>query len=512
MFSQNRISKMPFKTWLFKDNENRRLHFLSLIITVISFTWLKIIYPFPNFMPPDSNSYIEAAQTNQFINIWAIGYSKFLRFVSSFSNSHFVLVLLQYLLLQASVLYLLFTMRYLFSLHKWAFRCLFIISISNPLLVHICNFVASDALFTTLSIVWFTQLLWIIYQPNKNLIIAHAFVLLLAFMVRYNALFYPFVSISIICSSHLPKIQKLTGIGFTLFLLFFFVGATQYEYDKKTHTLQFSAFGSWQMAANALYGYAHATPITPEKVPVQFKGLHELVNHHMDSLRRQSIRPDEEVGVYYLWDFKSPLRLYMDFSWRNDTTTKYLKKWASMGPLYAAYGSYLIKSRPFEFIKYYLWPNAIKYYAPPTKFMGIYNMGNEKVTPIVANWFGWKNNKLHTYSKHKGIKITEAFPIIFSIINIAFLLGFIAYALLGGFNNTSSYIKKILWWTITIWLTNMFFSIFAAPIELRYQLFPMVITFCFMFSLLAYIIDQSFKTPSELIVNKQYASLSEPTT
>src|SRR5688572_19471173 len=110
LFTQT-ISPESFKAWIWKDAENRVLLKFSALTVVISFAWLKILYPYPNFMPPDSNSYLEAAFNNQFINLWAIGYSKFVRLVSSFTSSHFILVLIQYLLLQASVLYFLFTIR-----------------------------------------------------------------------------------------------------------------------------------------------------------------------------------------------------------------------------------------------------------------------------------------------------------------------------------------------------------------------------------------------------------------
>jgi hypothetical protein len=112
MLFQKAITTQSFSQWLWKDKENKRLLWLSSFVLVVSFTWLKILYPYPNFMPPDSYSYLEAANKNEFINIWPIGYSRFLRLVSSFSSSHMVLVVLQYLLLQTGLLYFLFTIRY----------------------------------------------------------------------------------------------------------------------------------------------------------------------------------------------------------------------------------------------------------------------------------------------------------------------------------------------------------------------------------------------------------------
>lgn len=511
MLFKEPIPSVQFKKWLWQDAENKRLHLFAAFCMIISFTWLKILYPFPNFMPPDSNSYLEAAFTNQFINIWAIGYSKFLRLVSCFTNSHFVLVLLQFIMLQASVLYFLFSLRYLFGPGKWVFRCLLAVIILNPLLVHISNFVSSDALFTTLSIAWFTQLLWIIYKPGKKVLVWHSIIILIAFTVRYNALYYPIISIIVIAFTGLSKRIKFLGIGLIILLLSIFIGSTQYEYYKKTGTVQYSAFGGWQMAANSLYGYAYAKPDDAEKVPMRFYSLHKLVNKHMDSLRRfpPFLRPDKEVAVYYLWDFKSPLRVYMNQTYRKDTATKYLERWATMGPFYAAYGRFLIQQHPYEFLKHYLWPNFIKYYAPPTKFMGSYNMENETVAPIVTTWFGWKNNKLPSYFKNRRIQIAEVFPIVFAVINLSFGLALLSFFSLGGFRNLNNSDRRILWLMVIVWFSNMVFSVFAAPIELRYQLFPMVLTLGFAWLMISYIAIQTRMKPSNIAMQNAATSFSQ---
>jgi hypothetical protein len=498
MLFKGTITSLPFKSWVWQDFENKRLFLFAGIAIAISFVWLKIIYPFPNFMPPDSNSYIEAADKNQLINVWAIGYSKFLRLVSSFSSSHFVLVMIQYLLLIMSVLYLLFSIRYLLSPSLWTFRLLFALSVINPLLPHISNFVSTDALFTMLSLVWFTQLLWIIRKPTTSLIICHAFILLVAFMVRFNALYYPFISVLVLILTKLPLKVKLVSIALIISPVCIFIGRTQYEYFKKTKTIQYSAFGGWQIAANALYGYANLNPDPVDSVPSEYRKLHLIVNNHMDSLRHLMVRPDKEVAVYYLWDFKSPLRVYMnEKKSRKDTATDFFIRWASMAPLYSSYGKYLIKNHPTAFLKHYVWPNTIKYYAPPVNFMGIYNMGSKKVAPVVVKWFGWKDNKLPTLNKERLIKIVEPFSMIIPIINIIFVLCFASFYMLVGFSESINYSKNILWWTMVIWISNMLFSVFAAPIELRYQLFPFLVTFSFVFLLLEFVLQKvRIKTPN----------------
>jgi hypothetical protein len=511
MFSQQIISTLPFKHWLWQDNENKRLLVFVSILIVAAIIWLKILYPYPNFMPPDSYSYLEAANTNQFINVWPIGYSKFLRLVSVFSRSHILLIVVQYFLLQASLLYLLFTIRYLLLPTKWIFRSVLIISVLNPLMPHIANFVSSDSLFTTLSLVWFTQLLWILYHPTPKLMMLHALVLLLAFTVRFSGIYYPLISILIILLTGMPKKNKFLGIGSITFMLFAFIGRTQYEYKIKTDTIQYSAFGGWQIAANALYGYAYAKPDAPSSVLPKFRNLHKLVNQHMDSLRHMPtyIRPDNEVAIYYLWNFKSPLRKYMFEKWGKYDKKVFLKHWASLGPEYQEYGRYLIAKHPREFFIRFVWPNLLRYYAPPPYFMENYNMGNTKVDSIAVSWFDWKTNELPVRVKDRRIHIVSFFSILLSVINPSFLLATI-FLFFSDFSKRSRISKNIISCMLLVWFSNTIFSVLSAPIELRYQLFPIAITLPFTLLFLSWIIN-SLQFVSN-IKNKQSVSLHKPIT
>jgi hypothetical protein len=489
MLFQQAIPNIPYKHWLYKNKENQRMCWLALLTLTASFTWLKIIYPFPNFIPPDSYNYLESAYRNDFINIWPIGYSKFLQLVGIFSHSHRILVIVQYVILQVSLLHLLFTIRYFLSPGKWLFRILLTVSTLNPLLPHIANFVSSDCLFTALSIIWCTQLMWIIFRPNQTLLVTHAIVLLLAFMVRYNALYYPFISISIIFLGRMSKNSKRIGIISIAALLLAFIGSTQYEYNKRTGVTQYAAFGGWQIAANALYGYAFSKQDRVEDIPDRFRPLHKLVNQHLDSLVKLTMRPDREIGIYYLWDFKSPLRVYMEQQWSDDVSTSFFKKWASMAPYYSQYGRYLALSHPKEFTIHYLWPNLKRYYSPPSYFMGIYNMGFSTVDPIAVKWFNLKSNTLYTRNESKQIPLADVFSIMLPIINLIFVTSFLSFIFLDGINCCSKNSRHVIWTVIGMWGSNTVFSVFSAPIELRYQLFPLITSLIWGNFFVAYIIQ-----------------------
>lgn len=488
MLFRNHISTMPFIQWFWKNRENRLLLLLSAIAILIQFIVFKYLYPFPNFFP-DSYSYLETAFNNQPVSFWPTGYSDLLRLISCFTKSHTVLVLFQYILLQASILYFLFSVSWLLSAGKWLLRILLGCSVLNPLLLHVSNFVSSDALFAALSLVWFTQLLWILYQPVRRLLLSHALVLLLALMVRYNAMYYPFISIAVIMFTPLRASLKLASSGFILLLLGVFVGRTQYQYRKLTGTGQFSAFGGWQMAANALFAYTKIQPDAPEIMPVKFRALHTIVNRHIDSLEQMPDRPDKTPGIYYLWNDKSPLRQYLQQQGRHDSTTSFFKRWASLGPLYFDYGFYLMRKHPGSFIKYYVWPNFISYYVPRAEFLNSYNM--DTLEPVAVSWFTLGSNKVRMHYSDTKIIITGYFPVGLVVINLLFILGFIGFAFLSGFQQCSSYGRRMLWFLLFTWSANIVFSVLASPIVLRYQVFPMITTLTFGTLLLAFIIRQS---------------------
>lgn len=500
---------LPFWQWLFHPKENRLLLWWSLGIAAASFAWIKILYPYPNFIPPDSHSYIGAAYHNQAINTWPTGYSNFLRLVSCFTHSHFVLVLVQYLLLVTNLLYLLFTVQYWLSLHTWAFRIIITCSLLNPLLSHISNFVSSDSLFTAISLLWLTQLIWILFRPDKQLLFTHAVVLLLAIMVRHNALYYPAISLLAIWITHAPKATKWTGAATIILILSTYIGYTQFQYEKVSGRVQYSAFGGWQLAANALYGYAYAIPDT-KRVPGKFRKLHTITNKHMDSLRGLKSRPDKVIGIYYLWNDKAPLKQYLR-QLKPDSGSSF-KQWASLGPLYGAYGRYLIAKHPGPFLRYFIWPNLKHYYSPPVGFMGSYNQNSTIVPPMVANWFGWKNNKLPSLFSNKKIQVAEVFTILLPVINLIFLTSFIAFVLTIGARQSVQYANGLIWWYFLIWLLNMCFSVFSAPIELRYQLFPMIMTLHAGIVLISLLLSAGLRSRKTTIELPNNIHLPEPMT
>jgi hypothetical protein len=232
----------------------------------------------------------------------------------------------------------------------------------------------SDTLFIALSIFWITQLIWIIGQPKPYMIWIQAILLLLAFTVRYNALYYPVFASGIILLSRLSMRYKIAGIVVQFLLIGGFVFYTRSEMQELTGVKQFSPFGGWQIANNALYMYGHINDNGNGDLPVEFYPLDSAVKqyfnrtHRVESLLQYNA---EGPGFYFMVSDNSPLIQFMHKEYGVDTVFQDFKKWGAMGVLCSGYGSYLIKEHPIDFARYWVWPNTIRYLYPPTEIFSM---------------------------------------------------------------------------------------------------------------------------------------------
>jgi len=77
-----------------------------------------------------------------------------------------------------------------------------------------------------------------------------------------------------------------------------------------------------------------------------------------------------------------------------------------------------------------------------------------------------------------------------AICNGGFLTCFIAFLFLGGFKMSTRISRQVLRFMFVIWISNMVFSVFAAPTEMRYQLFAIITTVVFFGMLFSYMIER----------------------
>ncbi len=483
-------NNMSFKDFLLKDKRNKTILILAGIAIVIQFAVFKYLYPYASYIHDDSFSYIKAADQNLDINTYLIGYSKFLRLFSVFFKSDFALVVFQYLLVQFSVLFLLFTFFYFYKPGKPIQIILLCFMIFNPLFLHLANLVSSDCFFLALSMLWISSLLWIIHRPSKRIILWHVAVLLLSFTVRHNAIIYPFLSAVAFGLSNFSVRQKIAGICASFLFCGLFVGFTSYQYKMLTGYWQYSPFSGWQLANNAMYAYRYVHSTSRKPVPKIFQALDKMITEHFDSTQDENKYPHEAAmaSTYYMWSKGMPLMKFRESLFKTDSTATEFKKWASMGPLYKAYGTYIIKQYPRHFAQYFIWPNANKYYAPPVEFLESYNGGKENVRPAAKAWFGYKSSKVKTRMTDKNVWILNFYPILSGIVNVVMLCTLVCYFVLKGWKDNAVFNKGVFLGGI-FWLLNACFTIVASSVALRFQSFPMMLTIIYVGFLLDWMVQ-----------------------
>jgi hypothetical protein len=470
-----------FKQFLFHNQRNRVILLLAAVAIIIQFAFFKYLYPFASYIHGDSFSYLGAAQNNLTINTYLVGYSKFLRIFNTFAKPDFILVAFQYLLIQSSVLFLLFTIFFFYKPGRIVQIILLCFMIFNPLFLHLGNMVSSDGFFLALSSIWFALLLWIIHRPSMKIIIWQGVVLFIGFTTRYNALIYPFIAGIAFWLSNLPLRKKIIGVGLGLTLCGLFVGFTMLQYKKLTGYWQYSPFSGWQFANNAMYAYRSVDSADRRPVPEKFQALDKRIRNFYYKTRNKAKFPSEqaEASTFYMWSRGMPLMDYRDslFKKTKDSLAE-LKKWASMGPFYKEYGIYIIRKYPWHFLKYFMWPNSRKYYAPPIEFLAEYNGGKDQVNETAKKWFGYTSRKVKVRMGDKKVWILDSYPILSGIVNVIMLFGLLYYILLKGWRLNSIFNKTIIM-AGTVWLINAGFTIFASSAALRFQSFPIILTTTF---------------------------------
>ena len=471
--------------FIIKTPTNKRYLLIASMGMVVEFVVFKWLYPFADFFS-DSYYYIYGAATNLDVNIWPIGYSKFLRLFHFITHSDTALVAFQYFFLELACLYFFFTFLYFYRPSKLSERVLFVLLFFNPLFLYISNYVNSDPLFAALSMWWFTELIWIVQRPRGYQIIVQAVLLLMCFTVRNNAYYYPIVAALAFTLSGQLLWRKITGALLGIVLIIPFVLFTREAAYKLTGARQFSLFTGWQLANNALYMYGHIQVDNSKLPTTEAREIDTLARYFYSQVKLsefETILNGYEAN-YFIIDPKAPLKRYMRHHFRPQSEQEYIADWGKSSVAYESFGKYLIMHYPFEFAKYFILRNTRNYFVPPLEKLEVYNRGEDKVDPIAAQWFDYKTNQVATISKGLQGRILYIFPIFFALLNF-YCLGGIAILLIEKkIQRIGIAINKTILLSGAFLILNMLFCITTTIIVLRYEFFPMIICLALSFLIL----------------------------
>ncbi|WPV67881.1 hypothetical protein [Chitinophaga sp. LS1] len=445
--------------------------FLAGVTMVLQFILIKYLYPYPNFMQ-DSYNYLRSAVTNIDANLWPVGYAKLIRFAGFFSHSDTLLVFIQFFIYHICGLYYFYTLLELRPCSKWLQWTMFAVIFLNPAILYLSNYVASDVYFIGISLVWMAQLFRLTYKPTFFLLCVHLVVLLLAFTVRYHALIYPVISMTVIVFCQYSKWVKVWAVGMAVFLVGAFILYTTRQTETHMGRRQFSVFSGWQMANNAVYAYVHMPVRSKDTVPKQFTNIQARVDQWLDSVPMAD-RPNRPIMAYFIWDPGSPLQPEPGALHISDNAG-HLRKMAEIAPLLNDYGKYLIARYPVPYIQYYICPNLLQYVFPPAENLSVYNDDVDTILPVAKEWFQYKDT--HVFKRAgEELRLFNFYPYLMVITMLVFLIGWIRYLYQEGRAIANEHFRYALTIVTYYWLVNVGFSVLASPVVLRYQLFNLIV-------------------------------------
>ena len=471
-------SKLSFKDFVFVENKAYCLIILGLM--VLQFIVFKLCYPFPDFFS-DSYSYIEAAFYRWDVNIWPIGYSRFLMLFHWLTVSGLALVCFQYLVWSVSALYFYLTVVFFYHTGRNTriFFCLFLFF--NPLFLYLANYVTSDMLFVSMSTVWLTQLIWILRRPRPYMVFTQALLMFIMFTFRYNAMIYPLVAAAVILLSKQRIWVKALGIVAGPVLILPFILWSSHAAKVMTGTAQFPPIlGGWQWGNNALYMRGFIEEDSTVFPTPQTAELDRFARRYFSQPDRPQDLLFSEVANFFIRHPEAPLKHYMSRHYPNPKSEyDYVAAWGKSAVVFDQYGKFLIKRHPLAYARYYLLVNAKNYFIPPLEKLEVYNLGLDEMWQPGQFWFHYPSPKVWSISKGLQGIVLALFPMFFLILNIYYTIGLFLFIRRGGLHRVSrNFVYPLLIITGFLGL-NAAFSIFANIIVIRYEIFPMIVFLAF---------------------------------
>jgi hypothetical protein len=470
-------SAKSFSTYLY--GENKVYSLLILFLVVVQFSIFKLLYPFPDFFS-DSYSYIFAAYAHLDVNIWPIGYSKFLMMFHALTHSAIALNFFQYIFLEVAALYFYHTLVYYYPTGKNTRTVLCLFLFFNPLNLYLANYVTSDSIFIGLSLIWLSQLIWIIHRPRPYQIFVQALLFIIAFTFRYNAMYYPILAGAAFFMSRQKLPWKVAGSLLGPLLMIWFILFSREATLKMTGTAQFPPIlGGWQWGNNALYIRNYITEDSTKFPTKETAELDQIARNYFRITPPQYRDLVAEVANFFIRHPEAPLKQYYSTHYQTKTIKADVIAWGKCAPIFGQYGLYLIKRHPLAFVRYFLLVNTKNYLLPPLEKLEIYNLGQDEMWPIGAFWFDFYSPKVKSVSKTLQGNLLLPYPGIFLILNFYFLWSLYLFIRRKAYKIADHYFNFTILLISGFVFLNAGFSIFANIIVIRYQVFPMILFLAF---------------------------------
>lgn len=451
----------------------RKTILLTTALLVVEWTLFKLAYPYPDFIL-DSYYYIGAARDHLDINIWPIGYSKFLWLFHQMTHSDTALVSFQFFFLEAAALYLYLTITNRLQLGKGSRVFIYLLFFCNPMIFYFSNCVLSDTIFAGLSLIWFTELLRSIWKPLPFWRLwIQALCIGIAFTFRYQALYYPLITAAALILSKMPVWKKVAGTVIPLVFMIPFIIFSKRAGEKVTGAPIYSFLSGWQLANNALYMRGEIdidTTHFPNAATAQLDSMSRVFFRHQHDGFQEYLHGF--VGNFFIQTPYGPLKMYMGRHYSKDDG---LAAWGKANIPFGQYGSYLIRNHPFAYFTYYLLPNSKSYFVPPLSDIQEYNYGKDSISETAQKWFDYPKPVVHVISHDLQFYLVGIFSLFFLGLNVFFAIQYTRYRMIVKKMGLRGDLYRPFMFAAIFFILNAIFTIVANGPCLRYQIVPLLV-------------------------------------
>lgn len=466
--------KYSFRDFIFR--EHKFLMYGIIAFLVLHFIFLKILYPH-TLVVGDGHHYIRVANNNLEISGWPIGYPKFLAAVHWVVKGDWIICAMQYILMESVVVYFYFTVRFILRPGRWVSLVMMVCLLINPFILFVSNYVLSDGPFATLTVLWFTLILWYIYTPRPTYAFLSIIVLVLAYSIRYYAMFYPLITVPVILFSKARWWVRISSIALGCILLLAFRWYTQSLFEKAIGRKEFSPLSGWRLAGNALIMYRHIQHREADIPPPELQELHRIVLRELAVMAPPEMVPDRLLVNYFTFRRTSPLSQYVGVYFDDYITTPEIHKWCLAGKIFGEYGAWLIKRHPAEYIRYYVGQGIDWYIHPKVDYTYIISGGGLPLLTETRNWFETRS-EWWACSSGNFYSVTY-FPTIITVLNLLFVMGVIGFFYCKCYKTAGPVVNKLVMVASAYWLLAFLFIILTTPNLLRYTLSGMIFNIAF---------------------------------
>ncbi len=450
--------------------QNKRFLWLTFIISIVYLIIIRLLYPIPSYYA-DSFTFVGAAARNQPISFRPIMYSRFIQLFHFICTSDVVLIAAQYASIVLANLFFFFSACWLFGFNKWYKWILYVLLICHPFYLFASNYISSDAFFASFTITWFTSLLWVMYKPGWQIVQLHLTLLVLLFMLRYNAVYYPLLTSLAILFSNLAKWKKVLTISVSILLILTCIEYTRRTTEAYIGTKVFSAFSGWQLANNALHVARYEQVDSTEMKTKQEK---EILRHCQSFFASNKDSIPTRASAWYMWYDESPLKTYVK---HRALGAPYFRTWNALGPLYANFGKTIILQHPVGYLKHFVAPNFVEYIYPDLEIYETYFEGVDTIARVAKDYFKYNTNKV---SKHRPAVYAAVFggwPALFAMANLLLVVLGAWYFLSRQYQLYSKFINRFILSFGAYYFINFFFIVLLAPSVLRYNIPVLILSF-----------------------------------